>query len=185
MSMGSKAMSLFHGSNKKRSQICCLSQEGACSDPTLCKRMHCCIGCATEGKPYDQCHYLLRAPSTEVATLMLFSGSIQISHISNFLQFQQGEIVQYSSPPLLVAADDCHESDLLEALRISEAAQSATLPSELVFFPFGTMHIFWLRLMYSIARSNMVTTSRQLHRRPTSSANPDKSDKIRQSSVHW
>ena len=39
-------------------QICWKLQKHQCSDASVCKRKHNCIGCNTEGKPYDSCRCL-------------------------------------------------------------------------------------------------------------------------------
>ena len=58
MKMGwNYAFSLFHDSNRS-SPICCKFQGHTCQDPSSCNRRHVCIGCATEGKPYNDCHCL-------------------------------------------------------------------------------------------------------------------------------
>ena len=50
---GAIAFPLFHESYK---QICWRFQKGQCDDSAVCKRKHNCIGCNTEGKPYNFCH---------------------------------------------------------------------------------------------------------------------------------
>ena len=58
MKMGwNYAFSLFHDSNRS-SPICFKFQDHTCEDPSSCNRRHVCIGCATEGKPYNDCHCL-------------------------------------------------------------------------------------------------------------------------------
>ena len=39
-------------------QICWKFQKGQCNDSVVCKRKHNCIGCNTDGKPYNFCHCL-------------------------------------------------------------------------------------------------------------------------------
>ena len=58
MKMGwNYAFSLFHDSNRS-SPICFKFQDHTCQDPSSCNMRHVCIGCATEGKPYNDCHCL-------------------------------------------------------------------------------------------------------------------------------
>ena len=54
MDMGpQKSFPLFVQGHK---QICWKFQKGQCNDASVCQRKHNCIGCNTEGKPYNFCH---------------------------------------------------------------------------------------------------------------------------------
>ena len=111
---------------------------------------------------------------------------------------------------LLVAAANCHESDLFGALRSSKEVQSSALPVELVFFPCHTMPSSWLCLIYLTAsvrgffeavylappaatwsrlRSSSTEGQPPLRSREEplglSSLNPEESDKVRQSNIQW
>ena len=56
MDMGQmKAVALFHPSHR---EMCFRYQNEQCNDASVCKRKYCCIGCGTEGKPYNFCHFL-------------------------------------------------------------------------------------------------------------------------------
>ena len=57
MKMGPKATKLVHQSNKDHA-ACFNIQKRQCTDRKVCNSWHVCIGCATEGKPYNECHCL-------------------------------------------------------------------------------------------------------------------------------
>ena len=111
---------------------------------------------------------------------------------------------------LLVAAETCHESDLLGALRSSQEVQSSALPFELVFFPlqheadflvmldlldrvragfFEAVYLAPPAATWSRLRSSSTEGQPSLRSRAEplglSSLNPEESDKVRQSNIQW
>ena len=55
MKMGHEGLKLFHASNEKQ-PICINLQNRLCADPSCLQQEPVCIGCATEGRPYIECH---------------------------------------------------------------------------------------------------------------------------------
>ena len=120
-----KSTGLFHPSNREH-VICFNFQKRQCADPRVCNRRHVCIGCATEGRPYNECHCLQSrlnlASPRDADSLLQASLTAALTRSSHCPSFVKPNCTVRR--PLLVAADSSFESDFVTALRVSTAAQS-------------------------------------------------------------